>query len=94
MNLLKFSNNGVVELEAKVVNRSVVKLTARDSYKCEGAQQEVVSMSVGGSIARESIYSSEESLSCPDGLYPYHVQSKDQVVYVLHEDGIPIKSDF
>ena len=94
MNLLKFANNGIVELEARILNRSIVRLASADSYTCEGAQQEVVSMNVGGTAARESIYKSEESLDCPVGIYPYHVNSRDHVIYVLHEDGIPTKSEF
>lgn len=94
MNLLKFSNGETVELEARVEARSVVKLGESNSYNCEGAQQEVVSMNVGGTTARESIFSSEGELSCPDGLYPYHVRSRDDVIYVLHENGIPTKSDY
>lgn len=94
MNLLKFSNGITVELEAKVETRSVVKLVDSGSYNCEGAQQEVVSMNVNGTMARESIFTSEGGLSCPDGIYPYHVSSRDNVIYVLHENGVPTKSDY
>lgn len=94
MNLLKFANNGIVELEVRVLNRSVVRLASADSYSCEGARQEVVSMSVGGATARESIYKSETGLDCPAGIYPYHINTRDHVIYVLNEDGIPTKSEF
>ncbi len=94
MNLLKFSNGITVELEAKVETRSVVKLVDSGSYNCEGAQQEVVSMNVNGTMARESIFTSEGLLSCPDGIYPYHVSSRDNVIYVLHENGIPTSSEY
>lgn len=48
INLLKFAHDGQVDLEATVEARSVVKLTEAGSYECEGAQQEVVSMGLGG----------------------------------------------
>ena len=92
MSLLKFDNQ--VELEVSVETRTVVKLVESNSYKCEGAQQEVVSMNVGGTVTRASIFSSEGELSCPDGIYPYHVGSRDKVIYILHENGVPTKSDY
>lgn len=94
MNLLKLAHDDKVDLETTVEARSVVKLVEYGSYDCEGAQQEVISLNIGGTTARESIFVTEGKLSCPDGIYPYHVRSRDNVIYVLHEDGIPTKSEY
>ncbi len=90
----KLESKENIELNAQILNRSVAKLTSANAYTCEVAQQEIVSIKVGNTTAYESIIKSQASLDCPAGIYPYHVNTKDQVIYVLHENGIPTKSDF
>lgn len=93
-NLLKNSNGTHVPLIAVTEARSVVKLVEYGSYNCEGAQQEIVSINLGGMVASESIFTSEGALDCPSGIDPNHVNAIDNVIYVLHENGIPTKSDY
>jgi hypothetical protein len=89
------NGNGELELKARIVNRSVVKLSEKNARTCEGAQQEIIAMDVGTEdTVSGSIYVSYGELTCPEGLDSNRVYSRDLVLYVLHEDGIPTGNSF
>ena len=81
-------------MQAQIITRSVLKLTGVLSSKCEGAQQEVVTINISDIKLGESIALSEGPLDCPNGVSANLVNTRDFVLQVLHENGVPTKVEF
>ena len=64
-----------------------------NGMECEGAQQEIATTLIKGIPIYQSNYLDEGSIACPKGLYSNHIDSLDQAIYVLHENGIPTNPD-
>lgn len=93
-NLRKLDDGtGKIPIRIDIISRTVVRLTTSNAYTCEGAYQEIVTAVLGDQRVNESSYQSIDPLPCPDGVYPNYVHSIDQVLYVLHENGIPSTPD-
>jgi hypothetical protein len=85
-----------IEMELKIITRSVVKLNSINTFECDGAQQELVLGSLDNIFVylSESIYRVEGNMSCPIGIDPDKVFSLDKVLYELHENGIPTSTKY
>lgn len=77
--------SGSIQLQLKIIERSVLRLSPSNANKCEGAQQEIVTTNIENEIVSETSYETAGLLDCP---------SRDQTIYVLHENGIPTSPAF
>jgi hypothetical protein len=88
-NLKSRAFHGAVTLMAKVSQQTVLKLAGDGRNACEGAHQEIVTVDADGLQVSGSVVAVERELDCPAGIDARLVQTKDKVLLVLHNNGIP-----